>query len=236
MTNRFKRKQKRIDSLSEAQTLAFAPLTFQALATMLDLGVLNLLDKKEATLEEIITELKLSEYTAKTLLQIGETTNLVEKKDNKFSLSKKGEAFLYDEMTIADITGCKPNTGVLAEGLVKVFDEMGWDYQVNKDGDYYYETLEDFEADVIKNIDAGVPMMIAWMDWSGHWEVIIGIDTMQEDNPSDDVLIVADPYDTSDHYQDGYYVIPAERFYYMWNEVFSGDGRAQSFIVAQPAE
>ncbi len=57
--------------------------------------------------------------------------------------------------------------------------------------------------------------MIAWMDWAGHWEVIIGIDTMQEDNPSDDVLIVADPYDTSDHYQDGYYVIPAERFYYM---------------------
>lgn len=107
MTNRFKRKQKRIDSLSEAQTLAFAPLTFQALATMLDLGVLSLLDKKEATLEEIITELKLSEYTAKTLLQIGEATNLVEKKDNKFSLSKKGEAFLYDEMTIANFNFVK---------------------------------------------------------------------------------------------------------------------------------
>jgi len=147
-----------------------------------------------------------------------------------------GDIEKYDEMTIADIVGCKPDTGVLAEGLVKVFDEMGWDYQVNKDGDYYYETLEAFEADVIKNIDAGVPMMIAWMDWSGHWEVIIGIDTMQEDNPSDDVLIVADPYDTSDHYQDGYYVVPAERFYYMWNCVFPGDDLAQSFIVAQPAE
>ena len=147
-----------------------------------------------------------------------------------------GDIEKYDEMTIADITGCKPNTGVLADGLVKVFDELGWDYQVNAKGEYYYETLEDFEADVIKNIDAGVPMMIAWTDWDGHWEVIIGIDTMQEDNSSDDVLIVADPYDTSDHYQDGYYVIPAERFYYMWNNVFPGDGLAQSFIIAQPAE
>lgn len=25
-------------------------------------------------------------------------------------------------------------------------------------------------------------------------------------DPSDDVLIFADPYDTTDHYQDGYYI------------------------------
>lgn len=147
-----------------------------------------------------------------------------------------GDIDKYDEMTIADITGCKPNTGVLTSGLVKVFDEMGWDYVSNEEGEYYYETLEAFEADVIKNIDAGVPIIIGWMDWAGHWEVIIGIDTMQEDNPSDDVLIVADSYDTSDHYQDGYYVIPAERFYYMWNDIFPGDGLAQAFIIAQPAK
>ena len=147
-----------------------------------------------------------------------------------------GDIEKYDEMTIAEITGCKPDTGVLTSGLVKVFDEMGWDYVANEDGDYYYETLEAFEADVIKNIDAGVPIIIGWMDWAGHWEVIVGIDTMQEDNPSDDVLIVADPYDTSDHYQDGYYVVPAERFYYMWNDIFPGDGLAQAFIIAQPAK
>jgi uncharacterized protein YceK len=147
-----------------------------------------------------------------------------------------GDTEKYDEMTIADITGTSPTGGVVTSGLVKFFDEIGWDYQANANGEYYYETLEAFEADVIKNIDAGVPMMIAWMDWAGHWEVIIGIDTMQEDNPSDDVLIVADSYDTSDHYQDGYYVIPAERFYYMWNDIFPGDGLAQAFIIAQPAK
>ena len=32
----------------------------------------------------------------------------------------------------------------------------------------------------------------------------------------DDVLIVADPYDTSDHLQDGYGIVQADRFQYMW--------------------
>lgn len=121
MTNRFKRKEKRINSLSEAQTLAFAPLTFQALSTMLDLGILKFLDNHEASLEKIIFELKLNEYTAKTLLQIGEATNLVEKANNKYSLSKKGEAFLYDEMTIANFNFVKDICYLGASELTQSF-------------------------------------------------------------------------------------------------------------------
>ncbi len=33
---------------------------------------------------------------------------------------------------------------------------------------------------------------------------------------SDDVLIGADPYDTSDHLQDGYGIVQADRFQYIW--------------------
>lgn len=31
-----------------------------------------------------------------------------------------------------------------------------------------------------------------------------------------DVIIMADPYDTTDHQQDDYNIVPAQRFYYMW--------------------
>jgi hypothetical protein len=41
--------------------------------------------------------------------------------------------------------------------------------------------------------------MIGWNDWGGHWQVIIGYDTMGTEVEQDDVLIVADPYDTTDH-------------------------------------
>ena len=121
MQNRLKRKQKRINSLSEAQTLAFAPLTFQAVSTMLDLGIINLLDKQKATLEDIIKELKLSEYTARTLLQIGEVADIVKKEDDEYSLSKKGEAFLYDEMTIANFNFVKDICYLGASELTQSF-------------------------------------------------------------------------------------------------------------------
>ena len=62
----------------------------------------------------------------------------------------------------------------------------------------------------------GIPVMVAWNDWGGHWQVIIGYDTMGTETTQDDVLIVADSYDATDHNQDGYGIYPAERFYYNW--------------------
>ena len=79
--------------------------------------------------------------------------------------------------------------------------------------------------------------MVDWMDWGGHWQVIIGLDTIGTDDPNDDVLIMADPYDTTDHYQDGYYTVPLGRFFYMWREGSGGDTHdpyVQPFVVAAP--
>lgn len=59
--------------------------------------------------------------------------------------------------------------------------------------DFIQQTLKD-----------GHPIAIGWNDWGGHWQVIIGYDTMGTETTQDDVIIVADPYDTTDHNQDGY--------------------------------
>lgn len=69
--------------------------------------------------------------------------------------------------------------------------------------DYIQETLAE-----------GNPIMVGWNDWGGHWQVIIGYDTMGTETTQDDVIIVADPYDTTDHNQDGYGTYGAERFLY----------------------
>ena len=86
----------------------------------------------------------------------------------------------------------------------------------------------------------GKPVMICWNDWGGHWQVIVGYDTMGTEAENDDVFLVADPYDTTDHNQDGYGVYPAERLMYNFTmyDSFpeSEGGNDMLFIVASPAE
>lgn len=65
-------------------------------------------------------------------------------------------------------------------------------------------------------LKANRPIIVAWGDWDGHWQVIIGYDTNGTPGIGDDILVFADPYDTSDHWQDGYYYYPLERWFFMW--------------------
>ena len=55
----------------------------------------------------------------------------------------------------------------------------------------------------------------------------------------DDVLIIADPYDTTDHNQDGYVIKGFERLVYGWGSAFEkkfGGYESCDFIVAFPTE
>lgn len=61
------------------------------------------------------------------------------------------------------------------------------------------------------HLKEGRPIMVEWGDWDGHWQAIIGYDNNGTPSIGDDVLVFADPYDTSDHWQDGYYFYPLER-------------------------
>lgn len=152
----------------------------------------------------------------------------------------------YNEEKIIEMSGTDENTGVGPDGIQKFFNDIGWYTQVNYQTDPYFtgkstsgDALLEFEKFCIKNIDNGVPVMVDWIDWDGHWQVIIGIDTCQKDNSSDDVLILADPYDTSDQYQDGYYTFSAERFFYMWHEGACTDKTSDElavtpFVIAMP--
>ena len=66
---------------------------------------------------------------------------------------------------------------------------------------------------VIDAIEKKEPIIVLHQDWAGHYLVIIGYDSMGTENTGDDVLITADPFDTTDHRQDGYNIWSFERFY-----------------------
>ena len=143
----------------------------------------------------------------------------------------------YDEMQIGDLVEIDTSKGTSVEGMVKFFTELDWDVDYHADTDFRFESIEDAEAYLIETIDAGVPVMADWTDWAGHWQVIIGLDECGTDDPYDDVVILADPYDITDHYQDGYYTFPFGRFFDMWREgpcTQKTEPYWQPFVTARP--
>ena len=79
-------------------------------------------------------------------------------------------------------------------------------------------------------------IMVENVEWGGHWRVIIGYDTIGTESSLDDTLIMMDPYDVSDHSQDGYVVNNAQRFFAMWfdHSMLPKDQRKQPWIIAYP--
>ena len=60
--------------------------------------------------------------------------------------------------------------------------------------------------------------MVDCVGWAGHYQIIVGTDTCGTYSPYDNVLILADLYDVTDHIQDRYYTFPSVIFYEMWFE------------------
>ncbi|MEA5026309.1 MAG: C39 family peptidase [Erysipelotrichaceae bacterium] len=89
---------------------------------------------------------------------------------------------------------------------------------------------------IVSNLTSNRPILVEWSDWDGHWQVIIGYDSMGTASIGDDMLIFADPYDTSDHWQDGYYYYPLERWFYMWSDrnVAPKPYQLQPYIIVEP--
>ena len=142
----------------------------------------------------------------------------------------------WNEASLAELRRDNTPSATTLRQAMDIFDGVGgFTYTTT----YDFEDLEQIDLTMIKDyLKDGVPVMIAWNDWGGHWQVIIGYDTMGTETLADDVIIVADPYDTTDHNQDGYGVYPAERFFYNWTmyDFFENDPNDKLFLAAKPVE
>lgn len=140
------------------------------------------------------------------------------------------------EMSLAKEMKTQPYPiGTNPGDMVNYFKQLGWHTESNlTHGEF--ATYEDFAAFVHEQLKKNHPIMVENVEWGGHWRVIIGYDTMGTDNMLDDVLILADPYDTCDHAQDGYAVQNATKFYAMWfdHSMLPKDQANQPFILTYP--
>lgn len=95
------RKLTAIDAKFEAQKIAFAPLTFQAIRAMKNMGVMEYIrsQKGNATKESIMSDLDLDDYTVDVLLETAEVMNVVQIEGDHITLSKVGYFLLRDELT-----------------------------------------------------------------------------------------------------------------------------------------
>ena len=143
----------------------------------------------------------------------------------------------YNELGICRLTGTDDEKGTSVEGLAGFFEGIGWKVESNAQTEPRFGDISDAEEFIIRKIDEGTPVMVDWEDWRGHWQVIAGIDTCGNNSPYDDVVIMADPYDVTDHYQDGYYTVPFGRFFDMWREgpcAQKADPYEQPYVIAVP--
>ena len=123
---------------------------------------------------------------------------------------------------------CKKNTynrtGVFQKSTIpKVAYQLNTTYHLDvissanfSENDLPFKNESTFGKWVKNNIDEGNIILVMYNDWAGQLAAIIGIDDMGTEETNDDVLILADVYDTTDHLQDGYTIWSLEKFYALW--------------------
>ena len=142
---------------------------------------------------------------------------------------------LEDEFAMGKIMGTNSKTGTTIKGMVNYFEKIGWQVE-SSENSKAPGNFEDFLKWVDAHLKKGNPIIVENVDWGGHYRVIIGHDNMGTDFVGDDVLIMADPFDTCDHLQDGYVINHAEKFYYMWFDhlLFAKNKQDKPWIIARP--
>lgn len=142
---------------------------------------------------------------------------------------------LHPEMETAKRMKCTQYNGTTTKALRSYFKDIGWNVKSSADtaSPKSYGEFLDF---VKSNLKDNSPIMVENVDWGGHWRIIIGYDSMGTDNTGDDVLIFADPFDKADHLQDGYVIVPAEKFFYMWFDAikFAKGANYRQWVIAKP--
>lgn len=119
-------------------------------------------------------------------------------------------------------------TGINPEQLASWFNRNGWNATWGTGGS---------REMLLKNLKAGIPTMVEWMDWGGHWVVVVGYDTRGTETVWDDVIIFADSVDCHDDRVDGITYANYGEFDAMWFDAhyFPANMQDRTWVVAAPA-
>jgi hypothetical protein len=160
-----KKSMRAIDALEEAQKIAFAPFVFQATVSCRKLGIFNyIFDRRDAggaTIKEISEALSISEYGVGVLLEITESSNIVDKDpDHRYTLTKVGYFLNYNSTANANINFTQD---VCYQGLFHMTEaiQTGKPSGLRELGNWntIYEGLSQLTPEVQK----------AWFDFDHHY-------------------------------------------------------------------
>src|SRR5581483_11238732 len=131
-----------------------------------------------------------------------------------------------DEMQIAKEAKCTPAKGTSPTNMV------AW----LKDHDFEVTWGENGSLKLLReNLGRGIPTLVEWIDWGGHWVIVVGYDTRGTETERDDVIYFADPADGVDGVRDGLTSFHAKRFESMWFDAFLFDRPMHKvYITAVP--
>lgn len=96
------RKIEILQAFEKAQSIAFAPFVFQAVAAAKDCGLLQALGESDSPLpvSALAQKVALSEYAVTVLCDILESSEVIKRDENHaYRLSRVGECLIYDQMT-----------------------------------------------------------------------------------------------------------------------------------------
>jgi hypothetical protein len=116
-----------------------------------------------------------------------------------------------DEMRIAREAKCTVEKGTSPRNMAAWLEAHGFDVDWGEGGTL--RLLRD-------NLARGIPTLVEWIDWGGHWVVVAGYDARAPDTASDDLILLADPADAHDGLKDGLTEFNAARFQAMWFDAF----------------
>lgn len=160
-----KKAMRAIDALEEAQKIAFAPFVFQATVSLRKLGIFDFIfDKRDqggVTIEEISKELSISAYGIGVLLEIAESSDIVDRnEDDRYELTKIGYFLNYNTTANANINF---TNDVCYKGLFHLNDSIlnGKPEGLKEHGNWktIYEGLSQLTPQVQK----------AWFDFDHHY-------------------------------------------------------------------
>lgn len=142
---------------------------------------------------------------------------------------------VVDELTVGKTMGTNKFNGTNVAGMAKFFEQLNWKV-IDSRKTPGPKTYDDFRQWVRTNLSESTPIIVENVDWGGHWRVIIGFDDMGTQIMDDDVLILADPFDSTDHVRDGYNITAAARFYYMWfdHKLYPSGEQDKIYLIARP--
>lgn len=134
------------------------------------------------------------------------------------------------------------DNGTTSDGLKALFTEYGYvarNTPYVEQGSGQAENIAAFNEWVKGHLDNGFYVLVRWEDGIDNgWRIIIGIDTMGSDWARSSVLIMANPNDGADHYQDGYSIQASGRFYRWWFDAHNDGTRTDNFdyLLVAPRE